>query len=167
MFPVVARSSWWLLAFSALALEVAALWFQHGMGLDPCVKCVYERVAVLGIFAAGIIGSVYPRALLFRVLGYLLWLISAGWGLRLALQHVGIQQDPATAFGCSFSAEFPAWAPLDSWLPQVFLPTGYCDDVQWQWLSLTMAQWMLVVFGIYLLLLAVVVYSDWRQTRRG
>ena len=48
--PVKSRRAWWLLALSALGLELTALWFQHGMGLDPCVKCVYERVAVLGLF---------------------------------------------------------------------------------------------------------------------
>ena len=46
---VVDRRAWWLLAVSALALELTALWFQYGMGLDPCVKCVYQRLAVMGL----------------------------------------------------------------------------------------------------------------------
>ena len=157
---VIDRRAWLLLAFSALALELTALWFQHGMQLDPCIKCVYERVAVFGLLLAGIVGALYPRSVTLRVIGYVLWAVSAGWGLRLALQHTGIQQDPSTAFNCTFAAEFPDWAKLDEWFPSVFMPTGYCDDVQWEWLSLTMAQWMIVVFAIYLLILLVVVAID-------
>lgn len=157
---VIDRRAWWLLALSALGLELAALWFQHGMGLDPCVKCVYERVAVLGLMFAGIVGALYPRALVVRLLAYSAWGVSAAWGLRLALQHADIQADTGNAFSCSFAAEFPAWAKLDEWLPAMFQPTGYCDDIQWQWLSLTMAEWMVVVFAIYLLILFAVIAID-------
>ena len=37
------RSAWIFLAFTAFALESTALYFQYGMGLQPCVLCVYER----------------------------------------------------------------------------------------------------------------------------
>lgn len=159
------RIAWLMLAASALGLEVAALWFQHGMGLEPCVMCVYERVAVIGLFLAGLLGLLNPRLVVMRLAGYLLWAVSAGWGLLLALEHVGIQIDKNAALTCSFSPEFPAWARLDEWLPAVFMPTGYCDDVQWQWLSLTMAQWMVVVFAIYLLVLAGVLFAEVRRLR--
>ena len=161
------RRAWWLLAGSALALELVALWFQHGMQLDPCVKCVYERVAVFGIFFAGIIGSVYPASVAIRAPAYLLWLVSSTWGLRLAIEHVRIQSGAEGVFNCSFAAEFPAWAKLDEWLPALFQPTGYCDDVQWQFLTLRMAQWMIVVFAIYLAILAVVLILDLRGLLRS
>lgn len=163
---VIDRRAWLLLAISALGLELTALWFQYGMQLDPCVKCVYQRVAIFGLAAAGLLGAVWPRAAALRVGAYLLWAVSAGWGLMLALQHTGIQSDPTTAFNCTFAAEFPAWAKLDEWFPALFLPTGYCDDVQWQWLSLTMAEWMIVVFAIYLLVLFVVVTIDIRDRQQ-
>ena len=56
------RAAWLLLAASAFALEAAAIWFQYGMQLDPCVMCIYERLAVVGVFAAGLIGAVLPRS---------------------------------------------------------------------------------------------------------
>lgn len=158
---VIQRGAWWLLVLSAVILEITALWFQYSMGLDPCVKCVYQRVALFGLMAAGIIGALDPRAGVLRLIGYAVWGISAGWGLSLALQHAGIQADPGD-LSCSFAAEFPTWAPLDQWLPALFQPTGYCDDVQWQWQSLTMAEWMIVVFGLYLFVLLVVLIVDMR-----
>ena len=64
------RSAWFLLAFSSLALESTALYFQYGMGLQPCVLCVYERLAIIGLFIAGIIGLLQPRALIIRLIRF-------------------------------------------------------------------------------------------------
>ena len=36
------RASWLLLLGSALFLELCAMVFQHGLGLFPCVMCIYE-----------------------------------------------------------------------------------------------------------------------------
>ena len=161
------RSSWLALAATALGLELAALWFQYGMQLDPCVMCIYERLAVAGLMLAGLFGALYPAAFIVRLGGYLLWGISAGWGLPLALEHVGIQVDKTAALSCSFSPEFPSWMRLDEWWPGMFLPTGYCDDIQWEWLSLTMAEWVGVAFAIYLAVLALVFVVDLSGRRRG
>lgn len=144
------RAPWLLLALSALGLELAALYFQYVMELNPCVLCVYERVAVLGVILAGLVAFIAPSVWLFRWSGILLWLASALWGLSLAMEHTGIQVNPSTGGSCDFLANYPSWAPFDQWLPQVFEPTGYCDEIQWQFLTLSMPQWMLVVYSIYL-----------------
>ena len=49
------RSSWTLLLVSALFLEICAMVFQHGLGLSPCVMCIYERIAILGLMTAALI----------------------------------------------------------------------------------------------------------------
>ena len=43
------RWSWLLLLVSAFFLELCAMVFQHGLGLFPCVMCVYERIATMGL----------------------------------------------------------------------------------------------------------------------
>ena len=43
------------------ALEGSALYFQYGMDLQPCVMCIYERVALFGIAFAGLIGLIAPH----------------------------------------------------------------------------------------------------------
>ncbi len=144
------RWPWLMLAATALGLELAALYFQYGMELDPCVLCVYERVAVAGILLAGLLGALAPRVLLVRCAALLLWVISAGWGLLLALEHVGIQWGEVE-MRCTYLADFPSWAPLDAWWPAVFQPTGLCGDVQWALLGLSMPGWMAVIYGLYLL----------------
>lgn len=159
------RPAWLLLAATALGLELTALYFQHVMQLDPCVLCIYERVAVLGILAAGLIGFIAPAWVALRWLGFVLWGASATWGMRLAFEHIGIQFGAPT-LNCSFFAEFPDWAKLDQWLPAVFAPTGYCDDIAWTFLGMSMPQWMLVSFGLYLATLALVIISQFAGENR-
>jgi len=160
------RLFWLVILVSALGLETAALFFQYIMKLDPCVLCVYERLAVAGIALAGLLGLLAPEKRGVRMLGYLLWAASAVWGLSLAMQHVGIQFGTVD-LNCEFFANFPAWFKLDEWLPGIFNPTGYCSDIQWQFLSLTMPQWMLVVYAGYLLLLLVALIGEVRDPVRG
>lgn len=150
------RWPWLLLAFSALGLELCALYFQYVLELDPCVLCVYERTAVMGILLAGLVGAIVPRVAPLRWTGLLLWGVSAVWGLMTALKHVGIQIGELD-LSCSYMAEFPSWAPLDRWWPAVFMPTGFCGDVQWVFLGMSMPQWMVVIMTLYLLTLLVVI----------
>ncbi|WP_153913490.1 disulfide bond formation protein DsbB [Shewanella sp. TC10] len=149
------RTAWIVLLLSAIGLEAAALFFQYVMELDPCVMCVYVRVAVLGLIIAGIIGAIAPKFWLTRILGLVSWGISAIWGLKLSLELNELQVDPSPFSTCSFFSEFPSWMPLDEWLPAVFSPTGMCSDDPWTFLSVSMAQWMIVTFIIYLIVLAV------------
>ena len=82
------RRPWLLLAFTAFCLEITALYFQHVMKLEPCVMCIYERIAMMGIIATGLVGAIKPEFFATRWLGFCLWAISAFWGLQLALEHV-------------------------------------------------------------------------------
>ncbi len=154
-----ARLFWVFLLGTALALEAAALGFQYLMDLRPCVLCIYERVAVAGVALAAIIGMMAPHRLVPRLVAYLIWAGAAGWGLSLAIEHVGIQFGTSN-LSCEFFANFPAWFQLDQWFPSVFAPTGYCDEIQWQFLGLTMPQWMLFVYSGYLLLLVLVLINE-------
>lgn len=149
----VKRIPWFLLALTALGLELAALYFQYQMKLDPCVLCVYERTAVSGILIAGLLASIYPALMLLRWLAMLLWGASASWGLFLALKHTGIQLFPSPSNTCDFVASYPAWAKLDEWLPWLFQPTGFCDQIQWQFFGYTMPQTMIGIYVIYLVVL--------------
>ena len=161
------RVAWVSLAASALGLEITALYFQHVKALDPCVLCVYERVAVLGILLAGLIGAIAPRRATVRWLGFAFWATSAAWGLSLALEHTGIQFSEGLNLNCTFFAEFPDWARLDVWWPSVFAPTGSCDEIQWLFLGLSIPQWLLVVFGTYQAIFALVVASQFAASFQG
>ena len=159
----VQRSGWLLLMISALVLEGIALYFQYGMELQPCVMCVYERVALFGVAFAGLFGLIAPRFLIVRLLALLIGFVSVVKGQLLSLKHVDYQLHPAPWNQCSYLPEFPQTLPLDKWFPVLFQPTGSCEDVAWSFLGFSMAQWIVVMFAIYLLVLLVVLISQFKR----
>ncbi|MCY7296826.1 disulfide bond formation protein DsbB [Alteromonas sp. a30] len=141
------KSAWGVLFFSALCLELSALYFQYGMGLEPCIMCIYQRTAVLGVLLSGLLVYLINNTLT-RLLGFIGWGVSAIWGLFIAIEHVDIQTAANPFFvTCEIVPNFPV--PLHDWVPAFFAATGDCGDIDWSFLSLSMPQWMIVIFGAY------------------
>ncbi len=153
------RLPWVLLALTGIGLELCALFFQYVLELQPCVLCVYERLAMLGIISAGLIGAIAPRNVFIRSSGFILWIVSAGYSLSLAIEHVNIQLNPSPFATCDFFPNFPSWAPLHEWAPWLLNPTGFCDEINWQFLTLTMPQWLIITSSIYLTVAFVVLIT--------
>jgi disulfide bond formation protein DsbB len=159
---------WFLLALSAIFLEVGALYFQYGLKLDPCVLCIYQRAAILGIFIAAVIGMSAPRSFLARGIAYLGWCAAALWCLYLALKLSGIQLGfVSPSLSCDVNAKFPVWLKLDQWLPSVFQPHGFCGDIQWQFLELSIPQWLALVMTAQLLVFCFVIAVEIRSMLRS
>jgi len=152
------KTSWMLLGFSALAFELAALYFQYQLELWPCIMCVYQRVAMMGVMFAGFITAVAPNIALVRLLGFSLWGVSAVWGLLIAIEHVQIQTntDPFAFSACERVPNLPDWFALHQWFPAIFEAGGDCNGVDWQFLGLSMPMWMVVAFAAYSLAFLVV-----------
>ncbi len=152
------RTPWVLLALIALIFEVTALFFQYQMGLEPCIMCIYQRTAMLGLLIAGVIGAINPSNMVIRITAFASWAIASFWGFLLAREHIIMQTttDPF-AFSCEFEPNFPV--PLHEWLPHFFAATGDCGNIDWQFLGLSMPAWMEVIFGLFSLVLIVVMVS--------
>ena len=151
---------WLLLAFSALILEISALYFQYILGLEPCIMCIYQRVAIWGIFLAGVVGTLGHKWVLTRILAYGLWGTGAIWGIIIALEHVEMQTSTMSfLYSCEFIPNFPSWAPLHEWIPALFEARGTCSDIDWHFMGYSMPQWMIGVYGIYTALLAIVLIA--------
>lgn len=145
------RLPWLFLALITFSLEAAALTFQYGFDLAPCIMCIYQRTAVLGLFFAGMIGTVAPKQFFVRLLAFIVWGISAIWGYLLANEHLAMQQntDPFAFAGCAFEPNFPSFMPLHHWFPWFFEATGDCGQISWQFLGLSMPAWMEVIFVLF------------------
>jgi disulfide bond formation protein DsbB len=148
MLEPTTRFPWLLIAGSAFALELTAVFFQYGMNLDPCVLCVYQRAAVVGLVIGGLVGAALPEVMAVRILGYLVIAGSAGIGLYYAWVHAGVLK--GSSFECSFLPDFPTWMPLHEWVPQLFQPTGLCGELDWYFLGFTMPEVMIAIFAAYL-----------------
>jgi disulfide bond formation protein DsbB len=152
--------AWQLLAFTALCLELSALYFQYAMGLAPCIMCIYQRTAIWGIFFAGVVGSLGNKNSVLRIIAFSLWGLGAIWGLLIAVEHVEIQSATMSfLYSCEIIPNFPSWAPLHEWLPSLFEATGDCGDIDWQFIGYTMPQIMIVVYGGFSAVLAVILLA--------
>lgn len=161
----LSRSAWFLLILSCIILEGVSLYFQHGMGLIPCVMCIYERVALFGILFAGILGFIGNRYAILRWLAIIAWLGSAFKGLTLSLKHHDYQVNPSPWNECEFKVDFPQTLPLDKWLPDVFAPGPVnCSQSQWEMFGFSMAQWLIFMFAIYLILAVIVLLSQFKRS---
>ncbi|WP_059120492.1 disulfide bond formation protein DsbB [Vibrio sp. MEBiC08052] len=162
------RTSWVLLLLSILFFEMCALFFQHILMLAPCVMCIYERVAMLGIGGSAILGLIAPRLAIFRWLGLLSWGYTSYSGLLLAHQHVEYQFHPSPFATCDAFVQFPQWAPLNQWMPWMFEAYGDCSKIVWQFLTLSMPQWLEIIFAINLFVAFIFLIAQFfKPKRRG
>ena len=143
------RAAWLTLAASAFILEICALFFQYFLNLAPCIMCIYQRTAVLGlVFCA--VSAINPHQVLLRVFGYLCWAVSAFWGWSIANEHIAMQQNTNPfAFSCEIVPNFPSFMPLHQWIPSFFEATGDCGQISWSFLGMSMPGWMQVIFALY------------------
>src|SRR5690554_5589297 len=146
------RGAWATLSLSCFALLLTALYFQYQLGLEPCVKCIYQRTAIIALGVAGFIGWLAPQRMLARLIGYAGWLTAAIWGWRIAAEHVAMQNAKNSWFMvCDAFPNFPSWMPLHHWFPSLFAAPGQCGEIDWSWLGLSMPGWMQINFAFYTL----------------
>ena len=145
------RQPWLILFLTAFALVASALYFQHVQNYLPCIKCIYQRTAVIGILLAALLPLITPT-LPLRLVGLGLWIYSASMGLITANEHIEvIYADSIFMPPCPVVPNFPEFLPLHDILPRIFDGPGDCADNSWQFLNLGMAEWMRIIFALYLL----------------
>lgn len=149
------KSSWLLLFLSAFGLLSSALYFQHVNGLQPCVMCIYQRTAVVGIMLSGLLVLLVNHGIT-RMLGFAGWAVSSIWGFLIASEHYEILHSHSLFASCEIVPNFPSFMPLYKWLPAIFEAKGDCLDDGWRMFSLGMAEWMMVIFAVYAIVFVVV-----------
>lgn len=154
------KISWAILAVSALGLLFTALYFQHVMDLQPCINCIYQRTAVIGVLVAAIIPLIYNH-FATRLIAYFIWAYSCIQGIIVARVHLDVIFSksllPAV---CDIVPNFPALLPIHEWIPSVFGATGSCNENSWQFLGMGMANWMQIIFSVYLAILGLVLLAQ-------
>ncbi|HRP36118.1 MAG TPA: disulfide bond formation protein B [Gammaproteobacteria bacterium] len=133
-------------ALACGGLLAYALYAQHGLGLEPCPLCVFQRVAVLAL------GFVFLAAYAHnpgrggaRIYGGLA-VAAAGGGMvfagrQLWLQGLPADQVPECGPGLNFIMDvFPFWEAVK----MVFQGSGDCAKIDWTFLGISMAGWVLI-----------------------
>lgn len=151
-------------ALACASLMAYALYAQHGLGLEPCPLCIFQRVAVIALGLLFLLAAVHPvRRGGRRVYSLLIGLVALA-GIGVAGRHVWLttlppERVPACGPGLDFMLES---FPLKEVLTTVLSGSGECASVDWQFLGLSMPAWVLIALtclGIW------GVVCNWRASR--
>ncbi len=135
----------------SLVLNITALVFQYGFDMQPCVKCIDQRIVFYGISLASLIGLLTPNKYLQLVFSTSVGVIAC-YGISIAKEHLTILSDSSSLFySCNMYPNLPIWLPLHEWIPAIFMPTGSCGDINFTFLSLNMVEWVAVWCVIFLI----------------
>ena len=150
--PYIAGRFFWgsIILISSL-LIIAALYFQEIMNLKPCFLCINQRIAIFIIGISAILGFFFINKKKATYFSFLLFFIGSLFGLIVATYQTYLQINPPKFSSCGAGMDhILANNSLMEALPLLLKPTGDCSDIQWVFLSLSMPQWMMVVFSMFL-----------------
>ncbi|MBU2711883.1 disulfide bond formation protein B [Zooshikella harenae] len=142
------RPLFFLAFLTCAGLIGGALFFQHGLGLEPCPLCIVQRVIVITLGIICLLASIHnPGNTGYRIYAGLSALI-AGTGIGIASRQVWLQslppdQVPECAPPLDVLIDMLPWQEL---LTVLFTGTGDCAEVQWTFLGLSIPGWSLIAF---------------------
>jgi disulfide bond formation protein DsbB len=130
------------------ALMGYALYAQFALHLEPCLLCIFQRVAVIGLGLVFLAAALHdPKRWGSKAYGVALLLLAAG-GAAVAARHIYVQHLPeylAPPCGPGFGYLF-AHLPFGKFLVQAFTGSADCSIVTWRFLGFTMPEWLLAWF---------------------
>ncbi|MEE9575263.1 MAG: disulfide bond formation protein B [Gammaproteobacteria bacterium] len=144
-FPRIIFSIIFIVCASLLGF---GLYLEHVVGLEPCPLCVFQRIAyiVVGLFA--LIGAIHNPQKLFERIYTGLILIASLCGAGIAGRQVWLQHLPEDKIPeCGPGLDYMLDAfPFTEALKMILSGSGECAEVQWTFLSFSIAEWSIVCF---------------------
>lgn len=131
-----------------VAAMAGALYLQHGLGLEPCPLCIFQRVAVIAAAVILLVAALHgPRGVGVRIYGGLTLLACLAGG-AIAVRHLWLQSLPADQVpSCGPGLDYMLDVfPLQEVIADVLSGSGECAEISWRFLGLTLPGWSLVVF---------------------
>jgi disulfide bond formation protein DsbB len=144
------------LIYLAIFLACAALmgfglYLQHVEHLEPCPLCILQRYAFVASGAIALIAALHDPGRIGRVIYGLLLIIASGAGAVVAGRQSWLQHNPPQILDCGPDLAYMLESfPLAQILPKVFKGEGDCAKVTWKFLGLSIPEWALVWFAIFI-----------------
>lgn len=134
------------LALGAFGLVAVGMELQTLLRLAPCPLCIFQRLLYLVIGVLGLAGFLLPG---LRLLWCGLVVLAGLGGAGVAAYQSWMQAFPHLATECGFTDPTAIERLVDAlgmaW-PGLFLATGFCTSRDWEFLTLSMANWSFFVF---------------------
>ena len=133
------------------ALLGIALYLQEEVGLEPCPMCILQRYAFTAIGLVALAAAIHgPRGRALKGYGALLILLAIAGG-GVAVRQSYIQHFPPLISSCGTDLDFLVNTfPISQALPKIFSGSADCAAVHWRLLGMSIAEWALVWFAIFL-----------------
>lgn len=147
------RKILWFIFIIGLIGSVSSLFAQYVLGLNPCVMCIQQRVAMMLMTLMAAIGLLLPiKQSWGRYLAALLISIPATFGAYIAtkqlyIQSLPINEQPSCGAPWTFRLRN---APLFDWYEPIVRGTGACGEVQ-KIFGIALPMWSLLFFTLILL----------------
>jgi protein dithiol:quinone oxidoreductase len=148
--PISRRGANALGFLACVALMAYALYAQHGLGLEPCPLCVFQRVAVIAVGVLFLAAAVHdPGGRGARVYGVLI-LVAVLVGVVISGRHIWIQaQPPGTVAACGADLDYLLEImPVTEVITKVLTGSGECGTVDWRFLGLSMPWWVAISLAV-------------------
>lgn len=149
-------------ALACAGMMAYALYAQHILLLDPCPLCILQRIAVILLGITFLLAAAHGPAKMASRVYAAFALIFAAAGVAVAGWHVHLQNLPADQVpSCGPGLEYMVENfPLRDVMGMVLKGSGECAEVSWQFLGLSMPEWVLVC------VLALGLFGLWNNLRR-
>ena len=140
------------------ALLGYAIYAQFHLRLDPCPLCIFQRIGIAALGLIFLVAALHaPRHWGARVYALLIGVAAAATlavaARQIYLQHLPAADLPSCGAPLSIMLKF---LPLTAVIRKVLTGSGECGIVNWTFLGLSMAEWVLLwVLGLGVLGIAV------------
>lgn len=157
---------YWLAQMSASAtLLGVALFYQYGLGEEPCQICVQVRLWVAALLILGALGSVLQHrqirnGLLLLSLGSIIAMGERSYVLYQLEQGVGNSS-------CEFQLGMPSWFAVDQWFPALFEVRNLCSFTPAMPWGLTMAESLVIAAVVAALVTILTLGLIVKESHRG
>jgi protein dithiol:quinone oxidoreductase len=132
------------IAALAMAAVAAALFTQHQWDMMPCPWCVLQRLILLVLAAAALLGAAWPGRAPRRVMSSLVLLLSA-CGLASALWQHFVAASSASC-NLTLADRIIAATGLDQRWPQVFAAFASCAEASVKLLGVPYVFYSMAIF---------------------
>jgi protein dithiol:quinone oxidoreductase len=161
------RRLWSAAALSCAFLAAASVAMTAWLHLSPCHLCIFQRLLFMVLALLAAVAALAPRHGLVRRLSGGLFAATAAGGIGVAAYQSWLQAHASASFSCG-GGQPNLIERLVNWLgeriPDLFLATGFCEDEAVVILGLSLANWALVSFAVFL---ASAAWALWVDRRTG
>lgn len=149
------RVFWIILGIVAIGIVLFSHFvIQEFLLIPPCEQCVYIRYAFVVLMLGCFIVALEPRSWIFKSIGVIVILYALVRGIVAArtLNTIHIALKEGIVFGlkgCSLEPQFDFNLPLDTWIPQLFRPLGFCGyDMPYVNMELSLfREWFIALYA--------------------